>query len=624
MSLEKAVAAKDEAKKLDALLAAWRKKKHPRIADLIDHVSAPLVKAAGGAVKAKSVPERTKLVLSMLRKPNATDIGRVLLTEWPGTWDPAMPVMRALAKLPDDPRVAQAFAQQIDLTQYVSESAINLYRPLFKRLDQLADVRTKELLERQLTRTKNTYYARNSRKLEERSVAAISKVKVPALTASEEKLLAQLEAPFATSTATKKERGKSGEELLAAVYANPSDLGLRAVYGDWLTQQGDPRGELISLQLAPATAKSESRMRSLIKQHWRAWAGPISDWFTSGYSRGTEVPVFKAGFVSSCLVQGPVLGDQEAALRALLEHQEWRTVEKLVTWPTFTLGVHHALAHRNFPLVKELEFTLQHRDLAPLVESKAGGNLERITVWLTRDDPAVDLASLKGVRHLTVHLESLPFVEALLPQLEVLRIQRGTPTESQWKALEKSKVKTVEYEGCRVSQNFTVLERLWPSPDEEKELLAVFKNLKVAKAEGPRRVSFDVKAPLREDAQIEAVWKLLTTDFGVTFDSLSIGGVKHELGSEPVKRIQVRCRNQKNYYIELSHRQDSGASVLFWHRNTDFKGIPAPDVERFLGALHSLAALAPKETELVVGAEGKHVTAKLDSMAGVEKFVRAL
>src|SRR3954463_14553301 len=113
MSLEKAATAKDETKKLDALLAAWRKKKPRPIAALIDRVSEPLVKATGGAVKAKSVPERTKLVLSMLRNPNAIDLGRVLLTEWPGTWEPAMPVVRALVKLPDDPRVAQVFARQI-------------------------------------------------------------------------------------------------------------------------------------------------------------------------------------------------------------------------------------------------------------------------------------------------------------------------------------------------------------------------------------------------------------------------------------------------------------------------------------------------------------------------------
>ena len=393
MSLEKAVTAKDEAKKLDALLAAWRKKKHPRIADLIDRVSEPLVKAAGGAVKAKSVPERTKLVLSMLRKPNAIDVGRVLLTEWPGTWEPALPVVRALVKLPDDPRVAKELARQVDLMQYVSLASIALYRPLFKRLDELADVRTKELLERQLERSKNEYYARNARKLEERSVAAIKKVKVPALTASEEKWLEQLEASYASVKATQQERGKSGAELLAAVYANPADLGLRAVYGDWLTQHGDPRGELINLQLAPPTPKSEARIRNLIKQHWRSWVGPLIDWFTRMNTGGYEMPEFKAGFISSCYVFEKY-GAEEATAKKILDAPEWRTVERLMSWPTRTLPIHEALAHPNLAQVKDLNFILAHRELAPLVESGAGTRLERIGVSLWDDDPPVALEKL--------------------------------------------------------------------------------------------------------------------------------------------------------------------------------------------------------------------------------------
>ncbi len=46
----------------------------------------------------------------------------------------------------------------------------------------------------------------------------------------------------------------------AAIFAHPDDPSQYAVYGDWLQQRGDPRGELIALQLARRNTR-ESRER---------------------------------------------------------------------------------------------------------------------------------------------------------------------------------------------------------------------------------------------------------------------------------------------------------------------------------------------------------------------------
>ena len=40
------------------------------------------------------------------------------------------------------------------------------------------------------------------------------------------------------------------EALEAAIIRDPDDLDAFAVYGDWLAEQGDPRGELVATQLA--------------------------------------------------------------------------------------------------------------------------------------------------------------------------------------------------------------------------------------------------------------------------------------------------------------------------------------------------------------------------------------
>jgi uncharacterized protein (TIGR02996 family) len=47
--------------------------------------------------------------------------------------------------------------------------------------------------------------------------------------------------------------------LLADVLARPQDDGPRLVLADWLAEQGDPRGELISLQIALATPLAGAR-----------------------------------------------------------------------------------------------------------------------------------------------------------------------------------------------------------------------------------------------------------------------------------------------------------------------------------------------------------------------------
>lgn len=84
--------------------------------------------------------------------------------------------------------------------------------------------------------------------------------------------------------------------LLADVLAHPHDDGPRVVLADWLTERGDPRGELIVLQLALARpaigarayvyrhrgeertedqAVIEARVTKLLKKHQATWLAPF-------------------------------------------------------------------------------------------------------------------------------------------------------------------------------------------------------------------------------------------------------------------------------------------------------------------------------------------------------------
>jgi uncharacterized protein (TIGR02996 family) len=68
------------------------------------------------------------------------------------------------------------------------------------------------------------------------------------------------------------------EALLEAVYAAPEDDAPRAVLADLLQEKGDPRGELIALDLLPApTEEQRVRRRRLINEHGKRWFPPALD-----------------------------------------------------------------------------------------------------------------------------------------------------------------------------------------------------------------------------------------------------------------------------------------------------------------------------------------------------------
>lgn len=68
-------------------------------------------------------------------------------------------------------------------------------------------------------------------------------------------------------------------ELERELFEQPDDLGAWAVYGDWLAAQGDPRGELIQLELAieagvSLTPELRRRYAALMVEERPRWVGP--------------------------------------------------------------------------------------------------------------------------------------------------------------------------------------------------------------------------------------------------------------------------------------------------------------------------------------------------------------
>jgi hypothetical protein len=126
--------------------------------------------------------------------------------------------------------------------------------------------------------------------------------------------------------------GFSGDEaamrLLAAVYEDLAADASRMVLADRLIELGDPRGEMMALQLARSRSGEPvtSRERELFSQHGHAWTRPLTGCLVM-YG-------FRRGFLATAVVD-----DRAMMQPAWFEHPLWATVEELETRnPTLLLA----------------------------------------------------------------------------------------------------------------------------------------------------------------------------------------------------------------------------------------------------------------------------------------------
>src|SRR5262249_56272603 len=96
---------------------------------------------------------------------------------------------------------------------------------------------------------------------------------------------------------------KLKESLEAALLENPDDLASHSAYADLLSENGDPRGELIQVQLAledeklPAKKRKQlqAREQELLEAHGPTWYGALAKPIPSeeGEEEEESEPVFE-------------------------------------------------------------------------------------------------------------------------------------------------------------------------------------------------------------------------------------------------------------------------------------------------------------------------------------------
>ncbi|MFO0554335.1 MAG: hypothetical protein U0271_38495 [Polyangiaceae bacterium] len=310
---------------LTALLNAWRSNRSPRVADVIDGISREITTTLP-SLAAKPLSAQWKQWHEIAERADPKDFDRLVAVPLPRKWTDAQTHLEALYRWPADPRCARFLAKLVADCIFDPKPSdpramqvVHFYRRMMVLLTRLGDMRALPALEDPTPRPALAFgWWREDRAEHAKALRALT---LPALTQEELACLEVLESRFAPRGLARTD--DTAEGWMARIHASPEDRSLRAVLGDWSSERGDPRGELIQLQMSradgrAATPSALKREAKLLLEHGRAWAGPLDGMFEA------EGRVF----VDGIFVGGTLTG----SLTSLDEHLSepaWRSVRVL-------------------------------------------------------------------------------------------------------------------------------------------------------------------------------------------------------------------------------------------------------------------------------------------------------
>ena len=291
----------------EQLIDLWRKDRHPSTSELIERIGEKFdVTLSALPRKPKSDIARAWLVAVRAEPPShlTARLEQLIHVATETSARVVWPVFEALEDLPADPRYATLAVRCL-----VGEVRVGLTTKLTRRLincvEAHGDASHFELLQAHDAYVYDEAIDARLTRVIQKGLAA--KPRGPELAEAEwSRLLAQDWKPGVIAPK---------QDPLLAVYAEPSDLGRRQVLADVLLEQGDPRGEFISLQLARASPK---RQKTLLKQHGAKWLGRLQSL--------AEDAVFEDGFVAELTVNLALKLNQYLLT---LDAPEWATVRRV-------------------------------------------------------------------------------------------------------------------------------------------------------------------------------------------------------------------------------------------------------------------------------------------------------
>jgi uncharacterized protein (TIGR02996 family) len=284
------------------LLEIWARTRDPRVGTLIERLSPRGLPISAGT---RAVLETRWLELASKHEPR--DLPALLATAMPARWAEALRRLLALSLWPPDPRLATFFTQLAVENPHQTVASMPYHDRLYELLAATGDPRV-------AARLKVAAPAPLPRldELRWRAIQAIDRLPPEPLGPDELNLVTRVEAEQA-------ERPDAGA-LLREVLAHPADDGPRAVLGDFLVEQEDPRGELIQLQLARSegrdTPATRRREKYLLTQFGARWLGTLAVAVSDDRQR------WERGFLAAC----HVVPNHTAGL---VGDEGWATVEEI-------------------------------------------------------------------------------------------------------------------------------------------------------------------------------------------------------------------------------------------------------------------------------------------------------
>jgi uncharacterized protein (TIGR02996 family) len=301
---------------------AWRARRHPELADVIDSMGRRIHRPP---VPGRTLKERHSAWLALAGSGDAADVPRLVAMLLEGTSATDIQArVEALAAAGPDPRLAAALAEVIKAQRHFTTKP-RFWSAVLKAIDDAGDsrqvvslrsARPRGVVPQHRTGYNGVLLFDLKERLAERLPRIADKLEklTPAeLPSAERRILDEIMQLCAPAGAE--------ADLLAAVLAAPADDAPRLVLADVLVERGDPHGELIQLQIKRARGEGGRpelrREKELIKAHRQAILGPIAPCVTG--------EVIERGFLARCAT------NISAAHEELIAHRLWATVESLET-----------------------------------------------------------------------------------------------------------------------------------------------------------------------------------------------------------------------------------------------------------------------------------------------------
>jgi uncharacterized protein (TIGR02996 family) len=360
---------------LAALLEDWRRSPRRAVADAIV--------AIDPALPELEVTSASWLATAKVREP--ATLHALLATIFDDGATPARTRAEALCEWPLDPRIDRWMAGLYERPVYTSTGA----RPLWTRLQPLTqrivDAAAIETIQKARKGNWKQYSFTTDFLADYVDRAKLSVAAEQPLSSSDAGELAKL--VLALGAATAKPSGGDAPELLARVLETPSDDSLRGVLADALVEAGDPRGELIALQLAPPTPERKRRAKQIIDESRKQLLGALAPVLTDA--------TFEKGFVARAKLKAPTTPAIKNAIAACVGDPLWATVEQL-EGP----GDHEVTLH---PVMRSL------RSLAdsgvPIAQLAKMSRLESLAcLGVTKADVGVIVRGFPALRELSLEL----------------------------------------------------------------------------------------------------------------------------------------------------------------------------------------------------------------------------